>query len=65
MNCLYLPLLAWVVEYLPLLASNCLSQVLALEKFYPQVATRLFGSFNTWRRYDARCRQVPLMTIDV
>ena len=41
-----------------------LSQVLALDKFNPQVAARLCGSFNTWRRYDARCRQVPLMTID-
>eukprot|EP00900_Chrysochromulina_parva_P003022 jgi/Chrpa1/12720/Chrysochromulina_OHIO_Genome00012209-RA len=29
------------------------SQVLALDKFNPQVAARLCGSFNTWRRYDA------------
>ena len=39
------------------------SQVLALDKFNPQVAARLCGSFNTWRRYGAS-QQAPLMTID-
>jgi aminopeptidase N len=41
---------------------NC-SQVLALDKFNPQVAARLCGSFNTWRRYGASL-QAPLMTMD-
>ena len=58
-SCLYLP-----VDYLPLLASNCLSQVLALDKFNPQVAARALAWVRLVQHVAPVRREMPTSATD-
>ena len=50
--------------YLPLLASNCLSQVLALDKFNPQVAARALAWVRLVQHVAPVRREMPTSATD-